>query len=135
MLNMFSFTSCLLSYLHFLKSSLTQTVANQDGGVQDFGFDVRALQESEQGRGEQNLLHLQGKRHRDHEDDAKRRATLKRQNRLDASSEETKNRKKAAGEKHQAVLEKYSSPDTVANICSSKEKCCSKKCLEVRVRA
>ena len=92
---------------------------------------MQESQEAESGRGERDVLHLEGKRTRDVERDVEDRAELKRKTVEAAASDVTKKRKAESKKKRENVLIEFSSVAKVAQLCSGQEKCCSKKCLEV----
>ena len=92
---------------------------------------MQESQEAESGRGERDVLHLEGKRTRDVERYVEDRAELKRKTVEAAASDVTKKRKAESKKQRENVLIEFSSVAKVAQLCSGHEKCCSKKCLEV----
>jgi hypothetical protein len=105
----------------------------QEEDVEAFGFDTNESQESEFGRGE-SLLHLEGKRQRDQEDDTAARRNAKRKNRASTVSPQNVHIKNFNDQRREEKLTAFSSLAKVASLCSGQEQCCSNRCLQVRMQ-
>ena len=118
--------------LKFRKLKILFSDVNQEEDVEAFGFDTNESQESEFGRGE-SLLHLEGKRQRDQEDDTAARRNAKRKNRASTVSPQNVHIKNFNDRRREEKLTAFSSVAKVASLCSGQEQCCSNRCLQVRM--